>query len=241
MKLSKGKLKLNVDAMIPREEPLLNKYLIGTQLLLSYKNSLIATNDDHFGAFINFYNQISSRTLLDFDRMYFLYQTVLATNYLNGCSAECGVYRGGSSILIAQSNNNRPHFALDSFEGLPETDSTIDVHQTGDFADISYAEVQSIVARYNNIFLLKGFFAETFPQINQKQFSFVYIDADLYQSTRECCNFFYPRLVPGGMMLFDDYLVQTTPGVKKAVDEFFADKKEFPLILPTCQSLVVKF
>ena len=240
MKFSKGKLKLNIDAILPREESLLNKYLIGTQLLLNYKNSLIAANDDNFGSFINLYNQVSCKTLLDLDRMFILYQTVLATNHLRGCSAECGVYKGGSSILIAMSNNGRPHYALDSFTGLPQTDSTIDIHETGDFSDITYAEVQLSLAKYKNIFLLKGFFAESFPKINQKRFSFVYIDADLYQSTLECCNFFYPRLMQGGIILFDDYLVQSTPGVRKAVDEFFADKREFPLVLPTCQSLVVK-
>jgi len=240
MKLSKGKLKLNVDVIVPQDEALLNKYYLGAQLLLNYKNALIVDNDETYNQFLEIYTQLSGKTLLDFDRMFILYQTVLATNHLKGCSAECGVYKGGGSILIAMSNNNRRHYALDSFEGLPETGSNIDIHKTGDFSDISFAEVQLTVSEYENIFLLKGFFAETFPIIDQKEFSFVYIDADLYQSTLECCYFFYPRIVQGGMILFDDYLIQSTPGVKKAVDEFFSNKIEFPIIVPTCQPLVVK-
>ncbi len=65
-------------------------------------------------------------------------------------------------------------------------------------------------------------------------------NADLYASTLECCEFFYKKMVPGGMMLFDDYLVPDTPGVKKAVDEFFSAKKESPIILPTMQAMVFR-
>ena len=240
MKLSKGKLKLNLDVVVPQDESLLGKYCLGTQLLLNYKNSLITDNHETYHSFLEIYSQVSCKTLLDLDRMFVLYQAVLATNRLKGCTAECGVYKGGGSIMIARSNNNRRHYALDSFEGLPETDSKIDVHETGDFSDISFEEVKSTLSEYKNVILLKGFFAEKFPAIDQKEFSFVYIDADLYQSTLQCCDFFHPRVVQGGMILFDDYLIQSTPGVKKAVDEFFADKPEFPVILPTCQSLVVK-
>jgi O-methyltransferase len=149
--------------------------------------------------------------------------------------------QGGGSMLIAGSNHNRKHYALDSFAGLPDTDPTIDIHETGDFSDVSFQEVKSAASEYENIFLLKGFFTDTFPAIEQEEFSLVYLDADLYQSTLECCDFFYPRLLQGGMMLFDDYLIQSTPGVKKAIDEFFSDKPELPIVLPTCQSLVIKF
>ena len=55
----------------------------------------------------------------------------------------------------------------------------------------------------------------------------------------DSCDFFYPRLTPGGMMLFDDYGFASCPGVRKAVDEFFADKMQKPIYLPTGQALVI--
>ena len=70
-------------------------------------------------------------------------------------------------------------------------------------------------------------------------YCFVHVDADIYRSVCDCCAFFYPRLVQGGMMLFDDYGFATCPGVRKAVDEFFADKSHKPLYLPTGQALVI--
>ena len=57
---------------------------------------------------------------------------------------------------------------------------------------------------------------------------------------RDGCAFFYPRMAPGGVMVFDDYGAPTCPGVQQAVDEFFAGKPERPLYLPTGQAVVCK-
>ena len=54
------------------------------------------------------------------------------------------------------------------------------------------------------------------------------------------CEFVYPRLVPGGMMVFDDYGFWSCPGARMAVDQFFAEKLERPLALPTGQAIVTK-
>ncbi len=59
-------------------------------------------------------------------------------------------------------------------------------------------------------------------------------------SVLDCCQFFYPWLVSGGMMVFDDPGFADCAGAKIAVDEFFTDKEEFPIHLATGQVLVVK-
>ena len=41
-------------------------------------------------------------------------------------------------------------------------------------------------------------------------------------------------------MLFDDYGFESCPGAKQAVDEFFRDKAEKPLVLPTAQAIIFK-
>ena len=53
-------------------------------------------------------------------------------------------------------------------------------------------------------------------------------------------RFFYPRLNPGGIMICDDYGSAHCPGAKRATDEFFADKPERVISLPTGQSMVIK-
>jgi Macrocin-O-methyltransferase (TylF) len=65
-----------------------------------------------------------------------------------------------------------------------------------------------------------GFFPDTAPEV--AEFCFVHLDADLYQSTVAGIKYFYPRLVAGGMLVFDDYEWGRCPGVKKAILEHFA-------------------
>jgi O-methyltransferase len=74
----------------------------------------------------------------------------------------------------------------------------------------------------------------------QNHYAFAHLDVDLYQSTVDCCAYFYPRIVPGGIILFDDYAFAAARGEKDAVDAFFADKPECPITLPTGQDVVIK-
>src|SRR5262245_10402180 len=88
----------------------------------------------------------------------------------------------------------------------------------------------------------KEFYTQwTMPyRLENNRYSFVHVDVDLYQSTLDCCEYFYTRLVPGGIMLFDEYGFPSARGEKDAVDEFFSDKPESPIALPTGQGMVLK-
>lgn len=240
MEWTQGKLNINLDVIVPSDGKYRDKFLTGVRILLLHKNTLLKSNDTNYFRFLELYKKVEQSTLLDFDRAYILFQAAQATKNLSGCSAECGVYRGGSSMLIAGINPARRHYALDTFEGFPDVISDVDMHEEDGFSDISFIEIQKMFSNFKNISVCKGKFSESFKNIKDELFSFVYIDADLYISTIECCDFFYPRLVKGGIILFDDYLVPDTPGVKKAVDEFFSGKDEIPIILQTCQAMLFK-
>ncbi len=54
----------------------------------------------------------------------------------------------------------------------------------------------------------------------------MHLDVDLYQSTLDSLNFFYHIMLPGAILVSDDYLMDSTPGVKQAFDEFMKDKPE---------------
>lgn len=72
-----------------------------------------------------------------------------------------------------------------------------------------------------------------------KKFCFVHLDVDLYKSTKDCLEFFYPRMVRGGIILTHDYNY-VFKGVKKAYNEFFANKPEAVIKLADYQALMVK-
>jgi len=235
-----GHIKINANIHYPMDNDHQDKYFVGTSLLLQHKDNLIQSEDPHYQDFIKKYDKIIPYTMLDYDRAFILYQTVLQSRNLVGCTAECGVYKGGSSVLIAALSPDKTHYALDTYEGMPDVISGIDSHQKGDLTPPKKHDIESLFKQQPNIRMVKGLFKETFQRIKDNIFSFVYVDADLYQSTLECCEFFYPRLTFGGIMLFDDYLERSTRGVKKAVDEFFFGQKTRPIILPTNQAILYR-
>ncbi len=187
--------------------------------------------------------KIKSYTLLEEDRLFPLWQFARQARVLPGAMAQVGVFRGGSARLIAQvkEGNGQKLYLFDTFEGMPEVNEGIDLHKKGDFKNTSLESVKKIFNDTKDVVFCPGFFPQTSGPAQHEKFSFVYIDVDIYQSVVDSLNFFYPRMLPGGFIIFDDYMGKHTPGVKKALDEFLADKKERPIITAVVQCLLVKY
>jgi len=54
----------------------------------------------------------------------------------------------------------------------------------------------------------------------------------------KCLEYFYPRMIPGGIILSHDYSLLA--GVKQAFEEFFEGKPEGLIEQPTTQCMIVK-
>ncbi len=204
-------------------------------------NPIHLWDDDIF--FNQIYDKIKSYTLVDKKRCFMIYQLIRQILDLNGDFAEVGVYKGGTAKLISEISKRKPNkkfYLFDTFTGMPPTDPERDFHQQGDFSDINFSEVKHYLENNNDIKIFKGFFPDTADPIKDKIFSFVHIDVDIYKSVTDCCKFFYPRMVTGGVMIFDDYGFLSCPGAKEAVDDFFINKKENIIYLPTGQCLIIK-
>ena len=169
------------------------------------------------------------------------YQIVMFANRtrkIPGEIAEVGVYTGGSAKLIAETVSEKEIHLFDSFEGLP---APVDVDPKK-FTEGQYGadleDVRAYLSAYPNVHLYKGFFPATSGPIASKKFAFVHLDVDLYESTKASLEFFYSRMSPGGVLLSHDYM--TAEGVKKAFDEFLADKPEALLESSWSQCFFVK-
>lgn len=186
--------------------------------------------------------EYQKNSLLDFSRAYFLYQCLKNLENTEGNIAECGTYKGGSAFLMASTVKNSPQIHLfDTFEGMPDMISSHDTHRKGDLKDTSFESVTKLMSSFNNIHIHKGLFSDSFKLINpNEKFKFVHCDADIYQSIQETNEFFYPKLVRGGMIVYDDYGWASTKGAQKSVLDFFKDKKEYPIYLPTRQAFIIK-
>ena len=138
-----------------------------------------------------------------------------------GCFVEVGVYRGGSAQYlyeVAESQGRTLHL-FDTFSGMPHA-GELDGWRVGELMPVA-DDFIAIVKALPNAKIYQGVFPETLP-IDFPQIAFVHADADQYQSTKAICESLYPRLVPGGIILFDDYGDEKTKGCTKAVDEFVA-------------------
>ena len=186
--------------------------------------------------------EVEGVTMVDPLRCYMLYQLAKRAKGLPGDAAEVGVYRGGTARLIGRTlaGSGKKLFLFDTFAGMPETDPAKDTHKRGDFADTSAEGVKLTLMNVENVELRPGFFPETARGLAEQRYAFVHVDVDIHRSIRDSCEYFYPRLVPGGVLVFDDYGAPTCPGVKAAVDVFFAEAREPTLYLPTGQCLVFK-
>lgn len=193
-------------------------------------------------SFVELLDRVRPHSLLSEDRLSLLHQFALQSRSLPGDAAEVGVYKGGTAYLIAAAlaETDKQLHLFDTFCGLPESDPAADLHRQGDFADTSMNQVRILLEDFSNCQLHPGRFPETVPaHWQEKRFCFVHIDVDLYQSALDCCDFFFPRLTPGGSMLFDDYGFISCPGIRRALDEFFSFDPNRILYFPTGQALIV--
>jgi hypothetical protein len=192
--------------------------------------------------FENAYKKVSPYTMLERDRLFMLWQFARQAKRFSGAMAQVGVFRGGSARLIAHAKegNGKKFYLFDTFKGMPKVNEKIDLHKEGDFINTSLEGVKDIFKDAKDIVFCPGFFPDTSTPAQNEIFSFVYIDVDIYQSTLDSLNFFYPKMLKGGFMFFDDYMGKNTPGVKKALDEFLIDKKEIPIITTVGQCVLIK-
>jgi hypothetical protein len=170
-------------------------------------------------------------SLIEEDKLIFLIKLLKTVDHLDGNISEVGVYKGGSAFEIA--NNTKSNIYLfDTFTGMPCYDSEKDGSwKIGSFEDTCYEQVKDMFKNFQNVFIYKGFFPrENSHMVEKKIFKFVHLDVDNYTSYKECLEYFYKRIVSGGIIIFDDYNNSCCPGANLAVDEFFKDKEEVILI-----------
>lgn len=145
-----------------------------------------------------------------------------------GAFVEVGVYRGGSARRLYEiaERQGRTLYLFDTFTGHPATGPEDDTrrHYRGRYADaIDPAELQRELPR---AVVVVGEFPGSLVDVGPV--AFVHADTDLYHSTDEICRVFPPLMVPGGILYFDDYGVDDTPGVTLAVDQWFGAGETLP-------------
>ncbi|EAH4913677.1 TylF/MycF/NovP-related O-methyltransferase [Campylobacter coli] len=144
---------------------------------------------------------------------------------LDGNVAELGVFQGEFAKKINEFFPNRTLYLFDTFEGFDERDlksETNDVKENGigHLNDTSIEIVMNKMLYPKNVIIKKGWFPESAVGLDNEKFCFVNIDTDLYEPILAGLEFFYPKIVKGGVILIHDYFNKGYPGVRQAVSEF---------------------
>ena len=175
--------------------------------------------DPEFGAI---YKQIAPNTLVDIYRCYEIWQLAgEAMKLPAGDCLEVGTWRGGTGALIAQRGDGCETFLCDTFQGVVKAGDGDPNYEGGEHADTSREMVQQLLDRTGGrARILQGMFPEdTGHLLADRQFRFCHIDVDVYQGAKDISAWVWPRLVPGGIVVYDDYGFLATGGVTKWVNE----------------------
>lgn len=140
---------------------------------------------------------------------------------IEGLICEFGVFSGASINYIADKVYPKTVYGFDSFQGLPET--WRDGFPKGCF------KVDSIPQVRDNVKLIIGWFHESLPKFLEETdlpFAFMHIDCDLYSSTKTIFDIAYDRIVPGTVIVFDEYFNYPgwEEGEYKAFQEFIKER-----------------
>ena len=177
-------------------------------------------------------------SLLSGNEAFTVFSLARAQAALPGSMAEVGVFQGCSARLISLASGGKPLHLFDTFAGLPEPEKhEQDRMRQGHYA-ASLDGVQAFLRDRPGISYHHGLFPDTAGPCEGERFAFVHLDVDLKSSTRACLEFFYPRMVPGGIILTHDHSYLT--GVREAFAEFLEGRPERVIELASSQAMLVK-
>jgi hypothetical protein len=172
-------------------------------------------------------NFIKERCCLSPMKVDYIIDSLIKTHDLDGNYAEVGVLDGGISLMIAKTFKESVYM-YDTWEGLPkcnkEKDGILYVEQLKRENPLFYLNKYNQIIKeskiYKNMILRKGYFPATIKEEKDLLFKFVHLDGDMYQTTIDGLEFFYNRMVKGGIIVMDDFKGKHTSGVRDAYNEF---------------------
>ncbi|MCX7416301.1 MAG: class I SAM-dependent methyltransferase [Planctomycetia bacterium] len=162
------------------------------------------------------------RSLITGNEQFIIHAIVAGMRGMEGDIAEVGVYAGSSTRTICEAMGDKRLHVCDTFAGLPKpTSEDHGVEHEGRFS-CGIDSLRAYLAGFPKVEYHIGFCP----------------DSVLYSSTKQCLEYFFPRLVPGGILLSHDYSLLA--GVRQAFTEFTTGRCEQVIELPTTQGMLVR-
>jgi len=213
---------------------------------LEYFFWIKCTNIDPNKDFLDVYQKSMYYTLTSKERMLALFEAIQYINKydIKGDIVECGIYKGGSTMLCALTlnklkNQDKKIYLYDTFEGMPmPTEKDISYKKNfalskwtpkgangSNWCNATIEEVMENMYKtgypQNKLIFVKGKVEETIPKVAPEKIALLRLDTDWYKSTYHELFHLYPRLITQGVIIIDDY--GHWKGAKEAVDQYFRE------------------
>ena len=169
---------------------------------------------------------------------------------IEGDFVECGVNKGGFAMTAITyldiTKLNKKFYLMDTYEGVVDALITPEERALGRTGPTigNYTpcldEVRDRFAPFPFVVIVPGAIPDTLPQVATDKVSFLSIDMNSVAPERAALEYFWPKVQPGGMILFDDYGMGGHELQKKSHDAFAKANGVFLLTLPTGQGLIMK-
>jgi O-methyltransferase len=189
-------------------------------------------------------------TMTSRERIFGLMEAVkyITANGIEGDVVECGVWKGGSMLaaaktLVSLHSTDRTLYLYDTFEGMSapteddvshddlpadallKSDTNKEKNLIWAYSTLDTVKQTMAMSGYpeGKVHYVKGKVEETIPATLPERIALLRLDTDWYESTRHELIHLFPRLVPGGVLIIDDY--GYWKGARKAVDEYLSENK----------------
>jgi hypothetical protein len=180
-------------------------------------------------------------------RMWILTSVARQARQVPGNVAEFGVYRAGCARMVLGTVGVAPgtrYHLFDTFAGIPDSELTADERAEGYAGRLSDTSVDYVRERLapwgDHLVFHVGDVFETIPKADTGDLSLVHMDLNASAPTRIALEYSYERLVPGGIIVFDDYGYGEVYEQRSVIDEVCASLPEAVLALPSGQGLLIR-
>lgn len=235
-----------------------DEYVMLPRKELTYKNDLLYTfhnadfiKEPRFAEAYRLCKEIGGDLLKDYDIEWRVYMLCCAAHHaskLQGDFVDCGVYTGFCTRAITHfvefEKLGKTYYLMDTFEGLDARYSS--EYEMKRNEKLGYGKMGSLYDTVKETFrnypvqLVKGPIPDTLPKVKSDKIAFLSIDMNSELPEIAAMEYFWDKLVPGAIIVLDDYGYPGCLNQKLAHDKFAQSKGLLVFPLPTCQGLIIK-
>lgn len=162
---------------------------------------------------------------------------------------ECGVNTGLNALAVARylnldKNPFGTYYLLDTFEGIPQEQAA--PGERGNVARMNrmytdcFDDVVKTFAPFSSVRLIRGSIPDTLAQVDSNRVGYLAIDLNVAYPERAALEYFWDRLIPGSVVVLDDYGWKGHERQREVHREFALEKGVMILALPTGQGILLK-